>query len=109
MDDIIASFKQLPKEFIMMIILDLMREGKITFHDIAEIHAQHLEELFKGTSRKLQELVGMVTHMHIDKKANYDKNMNRIMHYLIDEGRVNVSYEDIDKRHNKRLKHEQDY
>lgn len=94
-------FMQLPKELIELVILNLMREGKLSFHEIAELHAQHLEELRKGTSMKLQELVGKVINMHNDKKANYDKNMNHIMHYLLDEGRVNMTHEQIDKRHKK--------
>lgn len=99
METILDQLKKLPKEWVLAIILDLMREGKITFADIAQAHVEHLEELRKGQSIKLQELVYKIVDMHVDTKKNRDKNLGEILHYLRDEGRVNMTHEDIEKKY----------
>lgn len=98
-DTILGTLRRLPKEWVLTIILELMREDKITFSDIAQAHTRHLEELHKGQSQKLQELVSKVISMHCDTNKNHSKNLSEIMHYLLDEGRVNTTHEDIDKKY----------
>ena len=98
---ILESLKRFHKEMLLAIILDLMREGKITLADIAMAHTQHLEELRKGQSAEMQKLGCKVIHLHCDFKKNRDKNIGEIMHYLLDEGRVNTTHEKIDKKYGK--------
>lgn len=75
-----------------------MRDGKITFHELAEMQSQYLEELQRGATEQCQKIVGMIVSLHCDKKGNRDKNIKEIMHYLSDKGMVNVTHEQIDKK-----------
>lgn len=97
MDKILDMLKSLPKEILTMIVYALMQEGKITFHELAEMHARHLEELRKGQSEHYMKLFGMMTHIYHDKKKNRDKNIKDVMHYLLDCGELNTTHEAIDK------------
>lgn len=98
MDDLIKRLKALPREILKLIIFDLMREDKITFHELAEMQSQYLEELQRGATEQCQKIVSMIIHLHCDRKKNQDKNIKDIMHYLSDKGLVNVTHEQIDKK-----------
>lgn len=98
MDDIVIYLKSLPKELLLLIVYRLMQDGNITYHELIDMHVQHLKELEQGTSDKLMELQSKVMLMWADKKCNYGKNLKDIMHYLCDEGRVNLTHEQIDKK-----------
>lgn len=98
MDNLIDQLKALPREILKLIIFDLMREGKVTFHELAEMQAQHLEELRRGATVEYHKLVGKIVGMYCDKKSNRAQNIKDIMHYLKDKGMVNVTHEEIDKR-----------
>ncbi len=86
MDDIVNTLKTLPKELLLMLIYQLMQDGNITYHELMDMHIQHLKELERGTSDKYLELKCKVVEMWNDKKCNYNKNLKGIMHYLLDEG-----------------------
>ena len=98
MDDLIKRLKALPREILKLIIFDLMREDKITFHELAEMQAQHLQELQRGATEQCQKIVSMIINLHCDKKSNREWNIKEIMHYLSDQGMVNVTNEQIEKR-----------
>ena len=102
-EDIFNAFlnalHKLPKEVILILIFELMRNGKITFAEITEMHVKHLEELRKAQSKKMMELVSKIVDIHCDTKKNRDSNFGELMHYLLDEGRVNMTHEDIDKKY----------
>ena len=98
MDEIIKILKSLPKQILLLIIYQLMREGKITYHELTDLHIKHLEELEKGMSDNYFKLQGEVFHLWNDTKKNRDSNLKAIMHRLVDEGRLNMNHEQIDKR-----------
>lgn len=75
-----------------------MREGKVTFHELAEMQSQYLEELQRGATEQCQKIVSMIVNMHCGKKINQAQNLKEIMHYLRNKGIVNVTHEQIDKR-----------
>lgn len=98
MDNLIESLRALPREAIKLIIFSLMREDKVSFHELAEMQAQYLEALQRGATKQCQKIIGMFVNMHCDKKKNQEKNLKEIMHYLSDKGMVNVTHEQIDKK-----------
>lgn len=98
MDNLIQQLKALPREVLKLIIFSLMREDKVSFHELAEMQAQYLKELQRGATEQCQKIISLIIDMHCDKKKNQDKNLKEIMHYLRDKGMVNVTHEQIDKK-----------
>ena len=98
MDNIIEYLKSLPKQILLLIVYNLMRDGKITYHEMMDLHIKHLEELEKGTSDNYFKLQGEIVSLWNDSKKNRDKNLKDIMHRLVDEGRLNMNHEQIEKR-----------
>lgn len=98
MDNIIEYLKSLPKQLLLLIVYKLMRDGKITYHEMMDLHIKHLEELEKGTSDNYFKLQGEIVSLWNDSKKNRDKNLKDIMHRLVDEGRLNMNHEQINKR-----------
>lgn len=98
MDNIIEYLKSLPKQVLLLMVYNLMRDGKITYHELMDMHIKHLEELEKGMSDNYFKLQGEIVSLWIDYKKNRDKNLKDIMHRLVDEGRLNMNHEQINKR-----------
>ncbi len=98
MDEIIKMLKSLPKQILLHIVYNLIREGKITYHELTELHIKNLEELKKRTNENYFKLQGEVADLWYDTKKNRDSNLKAIMHRLVDEGRLNMNHEQIDKR-----------
>lgn len=98
MDNIIEYLKSLPKQILLLIVYNLMRDGKITYHEMMDLHIKHLEELEKGMSDNYFKLQGEIVSLWNDSKKNRDKNLKDIMHRLVDEGRLNMNHEQINKR-----------
>lgn len=97
-NDILPQLKQLPKEILMLIVLHLMHDGKLTFHDVAEVHIRHLEELRAGQSDKYRQLQNLILDMWHSPKKNRDKGLKDIMHHLVNEGRLNMTHNQIENR-----------
>lgn len=68
MDDLIKRLKALPREVLKAIIFSLMREDKVSFHELAEMQSQYLEELQRGATEQCQKIVSMIINLHCDKK-----------------------------------------
>ena len=98
MDDLIKRLEALPREVLKLIVFSLMREDKVSFHELAEMQVQYLEELQRGATEQCQKIVSMIVNMHCDKKINQAQNLKGIMHYLRNKGMVNVTHEQIDKK-----------
>ena len=98
MEEIIKALKTLPKEFIAAIILDLMISEKVSYEDITKVYVKYLDTLRKGQSEAYFELQSKVINMWSGAKKDRDKNLNDIMHYLLDKGRINTTHEKIDNR-----------
>lgn len=99
MEELLTTLKSLPKELLEWTIFQLMLDGKIEYHDLTEMHIQHLEALRKGQSEHYDKLRVMIVSMHCDAKKNHAKNLGDIMHYLLDCGEVNMTHEEINKRY----------
>ena len=97
MEEIIKLLKTLPKEYLQVIILKLMKDQEISYEDITKAYVEYLDMLRKGQSEAYMELQSKVVTMWSGTKKDRDKNLKDIMHYLLDKGRINTTHEDIDK------------
>ena len=97
MEEILKLLKNLPKEYLQVIILELMKDQKIFYEDITQAYVEYLDMLRKGQSEAYRELQNKIMTMWYGKKQDIDKNLKDIMHYLLDEGRINTTHEAIDK------------
>jgi hypothetical protein len=97
MEQILKALKTLPKEYLQVIILELMKDQKISYEDITKVYVEYLDMLRKGQSEAYLELQYKVITMWSGAKKDRDKNLKDIMHYLLDKGRINTTHEDIDK------------
>lgn len=97
MEEILKLLKTLPKEYLQFVILELMKDQKISYEDITQAYVQYLDMLRKGQSEAYMELQSKIVSMWYGTKKDRDKNLKDIMHYLLDKGRINTTHEDIDK------------
>ena len=97
MEEIIKALKTLPKEYLQVIILELMKDQKISYEDITQAYVEYLDVLRKGQSEAYMELQSKVVTMWSGTKKDRDKKLKDIMHYLLDKGRINTTHEMIDK------------
>jgi len=98
MGEILDLLKTLPKEYLQVIILELMKDQKISYEDITQAYVEYLDMLRKGQSEAYLELQSKIVAMWSGTKKDRDKNLKDIMHYLLDKGRINTTHEKIDKR-----------
>lgn len=97
MEEILKSFKTLPKDILLWAIYRLMQDGVIDYHEITKLHIDHLENLRKHEEQSFWELQQRVTSLWCDKKKNIKANIKDIMQYLKDKGRINITQDEIDK------------
>ena len=97
MGEILKALKALPKEDLQVIILELMKDQKISYEDITQAYVEYLDMLRKGQSEAYFELQGKVVSLFYAYKKDRDQNLKDIMHHLLDKGRINTTHEDIDK------------
>ena len=97
MEEILKLLKTLPKEYLQVIILELMKDQKISYEDITKSYVEYLDMLRKGQSEAYLELQSKVVTMWSGTKKDRDQKLKDIMHYLLDKGRINTTHEDIDK------------
>lgn len=96
MNEILKGLKTLPKEILLLVVYELMQEGKISYHEITQLHIQHLENLQKGAIEDYWKLQGKIVHLYNDYKYNRGKNIKDIMQYLNDKGTLNIDQDKID-------------
>ena len=96
MEELLKAIKALPKEYVKWIIFDLMKDDVITFHEIAEEHAHHMEMLKKAEFKAYTELQARTTELFYCYKKDRDEKIKDIMRYLKDKGRINITDEQID-------------
>ena len=97
MEEILKLLKTLPKEYLQVIILELIKDQNISYEDITQSYVEYLDMLRKGQSEEYFELQGKVVSLFYAYKKDRDKNLKNIMHYLLDKGRINSTHEEIDK------------
>jgi hypothetical protein len=52
MEEILKLLKTLPKEYLQIIILELMKDQKISYEDITQAYVEYLNMSRTGTSEK---------------------------------------------------------
>lgn len=97
MKEILELLKQQPKEVLQWIVLELMKEGKLSFTDIAETHVKYLEMLRRGESEKLMHLRSKVIALWCGTKKDLPKSLVALIMEGMNEGWVNITQEQIDK------------
>ena len=98
MEEILKLLKTLPKEYLQVIILELMKDQKISYEDITQAYVEYLDMLRKGQSEAYLELQSKIVTIWCGTKKDREKNLKGIMHYLLDKGRINTTHEMIDSK-----------
>ena len=97
MEQILEILKGQPKEVLQWLILELMKEGKLSFTDIATTHVEYLEMLKKGETERLINLRSKVIDLWCGTKKDLPKSLVTLITEGMNEGWVNITQEQIDK------------
>ena len=97
MEEILKALKTLPKEYLQVIILELMKDQKISYEDITQAYIEYLNMLRKGTSEKFLTLQSKLVSMYTGNVKDRKEKLKDAMHWLLDNGSINTTHEDIDK------------
>ena len=97
MGEILKALKTLPKEYLQVIILELMKDQTISYEDITEAYVEYLDMLRKGTSEKFLTLQSKIVSMWCGNVKDRKDALKDAMHWLLDSGSINTTHEDIDK------------
>ena len=97
MEEILKLLKTLPKEYLQVIILELMKDQKISYEDITQAYIEYLNMLRKGTSEKFLTLQSKLVSMYTGNVKDRKEKLKDAMHWLLDNGSINTTHEDIDK------------
>ena len=95
--ELLELLKKQPKEILHWIILELMREGAISFTEIAETHNKYLQMLQKKEMEELMVLRGKIIGLWCGTKKELPKSLVALIQEAKDNGWANISQEDIDK------------
>lgn len=96
MEQILELLKSQPKEVLQWIVLELMRDDKLSFADIAELHVKYLEMLRKWQTDKLVHLRSQVIDIWCGTKKELPSKLISLMQQGKDEGWANITQEQID-------------
>lgn len=97
MGEILKALKTLPKEYLQVIILELMKDQKISYEDITQAYVEYLNMLRKGTSEKFLTLQSKIVSMWSGNVKDRKEKLKDAMHWLLDNGSINTTHEEIDK------------
>lgn len=97
MKEILERLKSLPKEYIQVIILELMKDQTISYEDITKTYVEYLDMLRKGTSEKFLTLQSKIVSMYTGNVKDRKDKLKDAMHWLLDNGSINTTHDDIDK------------
>ena len=97
MEEILKLLKTLPKEYLQVIILELMKDQKISYEDITKSYVEYLDMLRKGTSEKFLTLQSKMVSMWAGNVKDRKEKLKDAMHWLLDNGSINTTHEEIDK------------
>jgi len=97
MEQILKALKTLPKEYLQVIILELMKDQKISYEDITQAYVEYLNMLRKGTSEKFLTLQSKIVSMWSGNVKDRKNKLKDAMHWLLDNGSINTTHEDIEK------------
>lgn len=97
MEDLLRLLKTLPKEYLQVIIFELMKDQTISYEDITQVYIEYLNMLRKGTSEKFLTLQSKIVSMYTGNVKDRKDKLKDAMHWLLDNGSINTTHEDIDK------------
>ena len=97
MEDLLKLLKTLPKEYLQVIILELMKDQTISYEEITQAYVEYLDMLRKGTSKKFLTLQSKLISMYTGNVKDRKEKLKDTMHWLLDNGSINTTHEDIDK------------
>lgn len=97
MGEIIKYLSTLNKDVLLYIIYELMKDDKISYHDITSLHIENMERLKKGETEAYFRLQAEVVKLACGYKKDRSRNIKDILQLLYDEGRINTTQEKIDK------------
>ena len=97
MGEILKALKTLPKEYLQVIILELMKDQTISYEDITQAYVEYLNMLRKGTSKKFLTLQSKIVSMWSGNVKDRKDKLKDAMHWLLDNGSINTTHEDINK------------
>ena len=97
MEQILKALKTLPKEYLQVIILELMKDQKISYEDITQAYVEYFDMLRKGTSEKFLTLQSKLVSMYTGNVKDRKYKLKDVMHWLLDNGSINTTHEDIEK------------
>ena len=95
MEEILEKLKDLPKEILQWIVFELMRDDKLSFADIAELHVKYLEMLRQGQTEKLMHLRSQVIDLWCGTKKELPSKLVTLIQEGKDSGWVNITQEQI--------------
>lgn len=95
-DEIYKTLVTLPKEVLEYFILMLMKDGKISFGDLAVIHAQHLKESITLNTEELMKLRTKVIELWCGTKKELPSKLVKLIQEGKDNGWVNITQEKIE-------------
>lgn len=96
MNEFYKHLVSLPKEILEIYILELMKDEKVSFADIANLHVKYIEELKKGNEKELMQLRGKVIGLWCGTKKEVPSKLVAMMQEAKDNGWANISQEQID-------------
>lgn len=96
LDHLLDLLKQQPKEILQWVILELMRDNKLSFADIATTHVEYLEMLRKGETERLINLRSKVIDLWCGTKKELPSKLVSLIQEGKDNGWVNITQEKID-------------
>ena len=96
MDELYNQLSQLPKEYLEYFILKLMKDDKISFSNIAELHTQYLTMLKKGETLELMDLRSKVIDLWCGTKKELPSKLVTLVQEGKDNGWINIDQEKID-------------
>ena len=97
MEQLLEILKKQPKEVLQWIVLELMRDDKLSFAEIAELHVKYLKMLKKGETKKLMHLRSQVIGLWSGTKKDLPKSLVALITEGMNNGWVNITQEQIDK------------
>lgn len=97
MEQLLEILKKQPKEVLQRIVLELMRDDKLSFSEIAELHVKYLEKLRQGQGEKLIKLRFKIIDLWCGTKKDLPSKLVKIAQEGKDDGWLNLTQEQIDK------------
>lgn len=97
MEEIVKYLETLPTMLLHSIVYDLMVKGKLSYHELMDMHIKNLERMRRGETEAYFKLQAEVTKLAYGCKKDRSSNIKDILQLLYDEGRLNTTQEKIDK------------